>query len=296
MSTQQEAIGTIDLDAPIAVTPTDQAAIDFPRTSPKESALLDLTIGLKKWRIWLMLAYQDIKLRYRRSVLGPLWLTLSMAITAYSMGFLYGHLFRTNLEQYYPFLVAGMLTWGLISTAVTDLTDTFVLSDGLIKQIKLPYSLYIHRVISRNIIIFFHNSLVMLPIYILFSAGAKINFYSLLIIPGLFIFYINALLYGIVLAMIGSRFRDVSQIIKSLIQVVFFMTPVMWSPIILAEPHRYLVYFNPFYSYIEMIRAPILGTAPNLLNLAIVLGGTIIGALLSARIFVPYRARIIYWL
>ena len=120
-----------------------------------------------------MLAYQDIQLRYRRSVLGPFWLTLSMAITAYSMGFLYGHLFHTDLEQYYPFLVAGLLTWGLLSNAVTDLTDTFMLSDSLIKQIKLPYTLYIHRVITRNIIIFFHNSLVMVPIYILLSAAQK---------------------------------------------------------------------------------------------------------------------------
>src|SRR5690242_11037894 len=74
-------------------------------------AINDLVNGLKKWNIWLMLAYQDVKLRYRRSVLGPFWITISMAITVYSMGFLYGHLFHSKLQTYFPFLVAGMLGW-----------------------------------------------------------------------------------------------------------------------------------------------------------------------------------------
>src|SRR5690348_10368802 len=120
-------------------------------------AVRDIRDGLKKWNVWLMLAYQDVKLRYRRSVLGPFWITLSMAITVYSMGYLYGHLFHTNLQIYFPFLVSGMLSWALVSSQISDLTEAFSGSESLIKQIKLPYSLYIHRVAMRNIIIFFHN-------------------------------------------------------------------------------------------------------------------------------------------
>src|ERR1700679_2205930 len=99
-------------------------------TNQKQYAIQDLTEGLKKWPIWLMLAYQDIKLRYRRSILGPFWLTLSIAITVYSMGYLYAHIFHIALEHYFPFLVAGMLSWNLISTIVTEFTDGFLV-DGL---------------------------------------------------------------------------------------------------------------------------------------------------------------------
>ena len=113
--------------------------IDFPERSSKKLAITDLRDGGYKWRVWLLLAYQDIKLRYRRSVLGPLWLTISMAITVYSMGFLYGHLFHIELQFYFPYLVSGMIVWTLVSTQVTDLSEAFVLSDSLIKQIKLPY-------------------------------------------------------------------------------------------------------------------------------------------------------------
>lgn len=268
----------------------------FPKPNQTLLALKDIRDGLLKWPIWLMLAYQDVKLRYRRSVLGPFWITISMAITVYSMGYLYSHLFHSDLQTYFPFLVAGMLSWSLISSAISDLTDTFVLSDGLIKQIKLPYTLYIHRVATRNMIIFFHNIIVIIPILIIFHHVAKVNGYTLLLIPDLLLFYLNALCYGIILAIIGARYRDVSQIIKSLIQVAFFLTPIMWNPNILPEKDQHLVLLNPFYSMIEIIRAPMLGTTPSLPILAIVSLITATGMIVSFVMLKKYRARIVYWL
>lgn len=294
MSTKQEAIITIDTLSPENQSETDD--VSFPLVTQKQLAYSDLKEGVEKWRIWFMLAYQDIKLRYRRSILGPFWLTISMAITVYTMGFLYGRLFHAALEQYYPFLVAGMLTWTLISSSIIELIDTFVVADGFIKQVKLPYSIYIHRVITRNILIFFHNLLVLIPIYILFHQGAKINFNTLLFIPGLVLIYINAMIYGIILAMIGARFRDISQIIKSLVNIVFFVTPIMWMPTTLQAKDQIFVLINPFYSFIELLRAPLLGVAPSALNYSMVLLVTLLGAAACALIFSKYRSRIIYWL
>lgn len=287
MSTNQEALTHSDIL---------QDAIEFPCVSQKQLAWRDLAEGLEKWRIWVMLAYQDIKLRYRRSVLGPLWLTISMGITVYSMGFLYAHLFHTGLSQYYPFLVAGMLSWSLISNIIIDLTDGFAISEASIKQIKLPYTLYIHRITCRNVIMFFHNILVIIPVLIIYHATTKVNLYTLLMVPGLLIIYFNAITYGLVLAMIGSRFRDVSQIVKSLVQVIFFITPVMWAPDSLGEQNRYIIDLNPFYSFIELIRAPLLGGVPTLKNLVVVSVISMFGIYLSAKIFTRYRTRIVYWI
>jgi ABC-type polysaccharide/polyol phosphate export permease len=256
----------------------------------------DLINGIKSWRIWSMLAWQDIKLRYRRSVLGPFWLTISMAITAYTMGFLYSHLFHIELAVYFPFLVAGMLGWTLISSLVIEYTDGFIHSDSYIKQIKLPYSLYIHRIATRNLIIFFHNTLVIVPVLILYHTFAKVNLHTLLIIPGLAMLYINSIIFGLILAMIGARYRDVSQIIKSLVQVVFFVTPVMWGPETLGASHQWVVNFNPFYGFLQLIREPLLGRVPTLNNLGIVLITTVIGIIICTKMFARYRARIIYWL
>src|SRR3990167_7170629 len=102
MSTEAELIATtasIDSSLPVGKI-SEQTDITFPEVTQRQLAQEDITDGCKKWRIWLMLAYQDIKLRYRRSVLGPFWITMSMAITVYSMGYLYGHLFHIPIQEY----------------------------------------------------------------------------------------------------------------------------------------------------------------------------------------------------
>lgn len=290
MSTQENVI---TLNTQLADT---EENIVFPHVSQKELAYADIKQAIVQWRVWLMLAYQDIKLRYRRSVLGPFWITLSMAITVYSMGYLYGHLFHIELEEYYPFLVAGMLSWSLISTVVTDMIDGLVNSESLITQIKMPYTLYIHRIASRNIIIFFHNILVIVPVLAIFHQHAKVNFYTLLLIPSLIVIYFNSITYGIILGTIGARYRDVSQIVKSLIQVIFFVTPVMWAPNTLGRRGNLIVDWNPFYSFIEIIRQPLLGHLPTPMNICMVFAISMLGFIVSMKMLVKYRARIIYWL
>lgn len=279
-----------------SVISDNEINISSKKSTQRKYAWQDIKDGLTKWRVWLMLAYQDIKLRYRRSVLGPFWLTLSMAITVYSMGYLYSHLFHVDLEIYFPFLVAGMLTWALISTPIMELTDAFTSSDGLIKQIKLPYTVHIHRIVARNIIIFFHNILVLVPILFFFPKTAKIDIYTLMLIPALFILYFNSIVYGLVLAIIGSRYRDISQIIKSLMNVIMYLTPVMWNPIVLPAKDQYLIRFNPFYAFVDLMRDPLLGSPIPSWVFGVIGIITIIGLVLALSLFPRYRARIIYWL
>ncbi len=255
---------------------------------------MDLLDGIKKWRIWLMLAYQDVRLRYRRSVLGPFWLTISMAITVFSMGYLYSYLFHIEVQKYFPFLVAGMLGWVLISTVITDYSDAFIMVEGLIKQIKLPYTVHIHRIIVRNIIIFFHNIIIMLPVIFIFKL--QLNFSLLLLIPGMLCIYINAMTYGLLLAILGTRFRDISQLVRSLVQVIFFVTPIMWNPEMLSENKRFIIDCNPIYAFLELIRQPLLGGMPSLKNWLMVVMVTFIGIFASALLFTRYRARLVYWL
>jgi len=274
----------------------DSEVISFPARDQNKLAIKDLIDGFKQWRIWFMLAYRDIKIRYRRSVLGPFWITLSMAITVYSMGYLYSHLFHMDLNIYYPYLAGSMLAWALISSIITDLVDMFQQEENRIKQIKLPYTLYINKVIARNLLIFLHNLPILFPILALFHETARINSHTLLLIPGLVLFYVNSLSYGMIIAMIGARYRDVSQIVKSLIQVVFFVTPVMWNPEILPPAKRFIANLNPFYAFIEFIRCPLIGSSPSLISWAMVTSATVVGIFISFKMFSRYRSRIVYWL
>ena len=254
----------------------------------------DITEGLKSWRIWLLLAWHEVKLRYRRSTLGPFWITISMAITIYTMGILYGHLFKMDLALYYPFLATGILGWNLISLIVNDATMTFVNAEQFIKQMKQPYSGFIFQSVTRNFIIFFHNILVLVPLIFFFHL--KINMNTLFIFVSLLILWINAVTYSIILALLGTRFRDIPILVASLIQVVFFLTPIMWSPSILPERYHFVINFNPFAQFMELFRNPLLGILPSNYTLVTTFSLTILGIFSAFIIFSRYRARIAYWL
>ncbi len=257
-------------------------------------AYQDIINAFKQWRIWVLLGWQDIQLRYRRSILGPFWLTLSIAITIYSMGFLYGHLFKMDLQVYFPYLATGILTWNLISTSLIEATDSFVNSEAYIKQIKLPYSCFILRMMFRNTVIFLHNVLAFIPLIFIFHI--PVNGYSLLILPALLLICVNIVIYGNVLAIIGTRYRDIAPIINSLIQVAFFLTPIMWMPDLLPDRYHFAVHWNPFAHFLNLLRQPLLGQPFSAETLYMITIITIFGLISFSLLFAKARSRIIYWL
>jgi lipopolysaccharide transport system permease protein len=255
----------------------------------------DMFDGFSSWRIWLLLGWQDIVLRYRRSQLGPFWLTLSMAITIYSMGFLYGHLFKMDLHEYFPLLSTGLLIWTMMASMINESTNAFIESAGYLKQIKLSYFIFVLRIITRNTIIFAHNIIAIIPV--LFYCHVPIDKSFLLLFPGLILLIINGTFYGVILAILGARFRDIAQVISSLIQVIFFVTPVIWAPKFLPAKYLFLVKFNPFAQFLDLIRMPLIGAgAPDLSTYVIVLAFTFFGFFIMLYLFTRVRHRIIYWL
>lgn len=269
-----------------------QETTQFP--SSYQLACQDIQEGVKGWRLWLLLSWQDIKMRYRRSTLGPFWVTLSMAITIYTMGLLYGKLLKMDLSVYYPFLASGMLTWNLISTLIIDGSNIFMESEGFLKQMKQPYSTFVFRVVGRCFIIFFHNLLALLPIVIFFHV--KMGLALFLLPMALLVIWVNASTYTTILAILGTRFRDLPQLISSLIQVAFFMTPIMWSPSVLPEKYHFLIRVNPFAQFVEILREPLLGKMPSLYAIEFVGVATLVGLVVGFLFFTRFRRRIVYWL
>ena len=262
--------------------------------SPDRIALKDVVDGLKQWRVWLLLAWLDIKLRYRRSILGPLWITLSMAITIYTMGLLYSRLFKFDLSDYYPFLATGFLGWSLLSSILIESPSILLEAEQFIKQMKQPYSVFIFRSVTRSFIIFFHNFLVLIPIIFFFKV--KVNLYTLVGFLSIILLWINGVAYGTILTLLGTRFRDIVPLTASLVQIVFFLTPILWSPALLPQRYAYVVKLNPFAQFMEIIRNPLTGFAPSAYGCFIVISFTLIGLWLAFFLFSRYRSSIPYWL
>ncbi len=261
-------------------------------TTAAALALRDLVAGLQHWHLWGLVGWQDIRQRYRRSVLGPFWLTLSMGVLVGTLGFLYGALFKIEVAEYLPFLALGFLAWGLISGVITDGCSAFIDSEHFIKQVKLPFSTFVFRVLWRNLIIFAHNFAVYVVVAIVFGIWA--GWAGLLLIPGLVLIIGTAVWAGLLFGMICARFRDVPPIVTSLLQVAFFLTPIIWKPELLGNRIAF-VQINPFFHFVELVRAPLLGQTPAPLTWAVVLGVTAGGWLVTFLFFRRFRSRIPYW-
>ena len=264
-----------------------------PLSSRSKLAVRDIEQGVREWRLWLTMAWNDIRMRYRRSVLGPFWITLSMGFSILMMGLLYGNLFKLDMRSYVPHLTLGLLIWSFLQGVVNEGCLAFIASENFIKQTRLPYSTYVYRTVWRNLIILGHNAIVYLVVAVIF--GIVPTFNTLLFVPGIAIVLLNAAWVTLLLGMICTRFRDIPQLIMSILQVVFFVTPIMWTPQLLGS-RMFLVQFNPAFHTVEMIRAPLLGEAPTALNWYFMLGMTLVGCLGTFVMFRWYRNRISYWL
>jgi ABC-type polysaccharide/polyol phosphate export permease len=254
----------------------------------------ELRAIIKHWPMWFILGTQDIQLRYRRSTLGPFWITISMAVSIYCMGFLYGHLFKMELNHYFPYLASGIISWAYISTLILEGSNVFIESEGYIKNQESYMSIFVMRMVLRNSIIFVHNLIVFIPI--LFVCHVGLSFKLLLILPGLFIIWINVMTWGTVIAILGTRYRDFAQIVVSLVQIIFFLTPIMWMPSLLPDRYQWLVTINPFYQFLGLIRAPLLNTTLNVESILMIAGVSILGFILYGVFLQRYKSRIVFWI
>ena len=255
--------------------------------------LADVVGGFGSWRMWWMLAKNDVVRRYRRSRLGQFWVTLSMAVMIFGMGAVYSTLFNQHMADYLPHLGTGLVLWGLIASTINECCSSFTENEGIMRQVALPRFTYLLRTVARNVFISAHN-LIILPL-VFVVCGTPLDWHILLFVPGLILVLANLAWVGYLLAILSTRFRDIPQIIASIIQVAFFLSPVMFKPSQLRVDHPVLV-LNPFASMLDVMRAPLLGTVPSATSYLILIGLFIAGSLVSLAFAGKYSPRVVYWL
>jgi lipopolysaccharide transport system permease protein len=262
-------------------------------TAQTQLALADIARGVKSYHVWGMLGWQDIKQRYRRSVLGPFWLTLSTAGMVFALGFVYAAIFRMPLEQYLPYLTIGLVVWTLISSVVTEGCQAFISAEPMIKQMRLPFTAYACRTLWRNMIILGHNFIIVLLVLVIFGIGPSLLMLVVLM-AAMVIVVMNALWVALTLGLICARYRDVPPIVGTLLQILFFLTPILWHPSLLPGRQR-IVNWNPLHHFFEITRAPLLGEMPSAMSWTVAVAVTLLGWILTFILFRKYRQRIAYW-
>ena len=259
------------------------------------SALRDIHDGLWNWPMWTRLAWSDVKGRYRRTVLGPFWATLSLGVVIFAMSVVMARLFNAELKQFLPYLTAGMVSWTLISSLINEGTSVFISAEGLIKSLRFPLTTLICSLVCRNIIVFGHN--IVIYVLVMVYAGIPLTLSTLLLLPGLLLVALNAIWVAIMLGIFGARFRDIPPVVMAVLQIVVFITPIFWN----AEQIKGKVGFvltdlNLFYHFVQIVRSPLLGQSPPILSWLVALSVGLLGWLVMLAMFSRFRHRIAYWL
>jgi ABC-2 type transport system permease protein len=258
-------------------TPPEMKAL---ATRSWSRAFGDLAAGLRQRGLWGHLGLQDIKQGYRRSVIGPFWITISLGVQALGMGLLYAALFDQPIAFFLPYLAVGLIIWQFMASCINEGAEVF-------------------RLVWRQLLFFGHNALVWVALLLIFPR--PLGWSSLLAIPALAVIVLNGAWVAILIGIIATRFRDIPPVTNSVVTLSFFMTPIVWNYQDLISKggpgaHRArLAELNPFLHFVEILRRPMIGESFEIRHWVVTLAITVVGWAVALVVLRNYRARVSYW-
>ncbi|AWB81030.1 sugar ABC transporter permease [Corynebacterium yudongzhengii] len=274
---------------------------DTPRSDSQtmSAAFRDLIRGAGQHELWLQLGWQDIKQRYRRSTLGPLWITIATGVMALALGLLYSMLFQLPLADFLPHVTVGLIIWGFIAGCIKDGANVFIENEGLIKQLPSALSVHVYRLVWRQALFLAHNLVIWVALLAVFRIN--VGWEVLLAIPAMLLIVVNGVWVTMLFGIIATRFRDVAPLLESLVQLLFYITPIVWTTHTLREQggqvaeRARIAEINPLYHYLEIVRAPMIGQDLAAYHWGIVAVITVVGLFATAAIMRQWRFRVSYW-
>lgn len=256
-------------------------------------AVRDLSASAGKLGLAWSLAWHDVRSRYRGSILGPFWITLSMGLMVLGIGFLYARLFAIPLQEFLPFVAIGIVVFGVITGVVNEGCDTFVAASGMLSQTSLPMFTFVWRTLLRNLINFAHHLVIIVAVLVVYGYWRTADAPQAAL--GAFLLVANVSWMSLLAAIASARFRDIPPVVTSAIQFAMFMTPVFWRPDRFGSNHLVLT-INPFFHMLDAVRAPLLGTPVAPLSYIVLIVMAVVGWTLSFSLFAVTRRRIVHYL
>lgn len=254
----------------------------------------DIGDGARQWRLWYLMGSSDMRRRYARSRLGQLWIMLSSAITISTMGLVWSYLWHQPVHEMLPFVAVSMITWQFIAGVLTEATTVLPANGHYFLNQYMAASTSIFALLYRNGVTFLLNILFPLALALIF--GTPITTGIVLALPGLVLLAIACTWVGFVIAILCARFRDIIQIVSSVLQVAIFVTPVLWKPELLRQQAQALLIWNPLAVLVSIVRDPLLGRPVPLAYWGAAMLVSVGGLVLALPFIGRFRRRLIYWL
>ena len=260
-----------------------------------KAGIADISAGLKLWPVWWILTWQSFRSQYRRTYLGPWWITIQQVIFVAGLSVLFGVLFNRDIKTFIPYVAIGFITFtwmtGMLQGGATSITA----NSAAIKTSPGPLSIYALKDFASNTIQFAHDIVVIIAVVIIFQV--QITWTIALVPIGIAIIAINGIAIGLWLGPVCARYRDVSQLVSSLSRILFFFTPIVWMTTDLDRAQfAAIAGWNPLAYFLDFLRTPLLGGN---LSTSLIIGTiafTIANCLIGLVLFSRTRDRLAYWL
>lgn len=261
--------------------------------SPVAAAVGDLTEGFRLTPLWWRLSLEQTFTRYRRTLLGPLWVASGTLASGLAIAFVFGPLLGGSFRESLPHILGGLLAWSLVSGTVVDGAGSFMGSGHMLNVQRLPLSFCILLSTSRIVINFVHQMLAFWLLMAIFRLLTVPHWTLLLAIPTV---ALAGFVIAVPLGMISTRYRDVHYLVGTLFGALFLLTPVFWSRAQLSEEKRWIADYNIFSHLLEILRQPFLGQSASLFHWYVSFGIIVVGAVLAVLSLALFRKRVIFWL
>ena len=239
------------------------------------------------------LATLDIKIKYRRTYLGPWWNSLTILFISLIISIVWGLVLKNEFNEFFFELFVNLTIWFYIIGFLTESTEVFSKKfSRILINSNLPIENHVLRSCFYNFILYIHNFPLIILIYFFNIDFSYIHFLFLII--GMFLILINSFFIILVIGVICARFRDIAAFIKMITAPLMLLTPVIWKKEQLGQYELY-AYLNPFTSYVEIISFPLLGKEITYLPYAINFLILLILSLITLVIYKKYKQKLALW-
>lgn len=262
-------------------------------TRARSATAEDLQRTVRMLPVALHFAWGDIRARYRRSFLGPLWLVLGTAIGVLGMGYLWSGILGVGYAEYVPSLAAGLVTWQLLAGTIAESPSMLVYNAPIIRNVRTPVAFFPLQLLLRHLLTFAHNAVIVLAVLLVYPPDWSPT--QLLSIAGLALVAGNLWWISLVLGMLGARFRDLDPLVAAALPLLFFLTPVVFRPDHVPVSHN-IVWLNPLTYFITVIRDPLRGEVPPAFVYVVVLTVLAAGWAVAYWLLTRRAFRVPFWI
>ncbi|OGA28623.1 MAG: hypothetical protein A3F77_11365 [Betaproteobacteria bacterium RIFCSPLOWO2_12_FULL_67_28] len=232
-------------------------------------------------------------LRYQRTALGFLWTLLNPLLTMTVTAVVFSMVLRIEMRAYAIFLLAGSIPWLCFSNTVLQSVGIFINNEGLIKKVYVPKLIFPAALATSALLDSVLSACALLLIVIVLGAQLSVH---LLFLPVAFVLlYLFASSVGLLISVATVYFRDLQYVATHLLQLAYFLTPVLY-PLDLIPPKFHGLYaLNPMVPFVELFRAPIYRN--QLPDAAVIASACVIGVATLAvalTVFRRYEDRLVF--